>query len=114
MSTTSILKAKFRSSKIWKDFRKKKMLEQKGKDPITGRKLYGGWNLHHRILTSDMDVYRDLSDSDNFIGLNKATHEAVHFGLDLIKHNGINAFERYYEEVLREAVLNSYMTEVSK
>lgn len=107
---TSTLKAKWRASKAWKDFRKKKMNEQDNHDPITGRKLYKGFNVHHTILTNDMDVYRDLSDSSNFIAINKSTHEALHWGLDLVKHNGIKALVRYVSELLRECVLNKYIT----
>lgn len=107
---TATLKAKFRSSKMWKDFRKKKMNEQDNHDLITGRKLYKGFNVHHAILTNDMDVYRDLSDSSHFIAVNKSTHEAIHWALDLIKHNGRDAFVRYVSEVLREAILNKYIS----
>lgn len=110
MSSIAQMKAKFRCSKAWKDFRKKIMNEQDNKDLITGRKLYKGFNVHHKKLTNDMEVYRDLSNSDNFVALNKSTHEAVHWGLDLIKHNGIAAFERYVGEVLRETLLNNYIT----
>ena len=79
------------------------------KDPITGRKLVKGFNLHHRRLTNDMDVYRDISNADMFRPLNPATHDAVHFALALIKHNGIDAFRRYVQEVYEEAVLNGYI-----
>lgn len=109
MSSTVQLKAKFRTSKNWKDFRKMIMNLYDNKDPITGRKLYKGFNLHHRVLTNDMNVYRDISNPDMFRPLNKAVHEAVHFGLDLIKHNGKEAFDRYYQEVLAEAALNKYI-----
>lgn len=107
---TSTLKAKFRSSKMWKDFRKKVYDLQDGKDPISGRKLLKGANLHHKILTNDMDVYRDTSNTDNYIFLNKKNHEFIHFGLDLVKHNGLNALTRYVSELLKECVLNEYIT----
>lgn len=109
MSSTAQLKARFRQSKAWKDFRKLIMNLYDNKDPISGHKLYKGFNLHHRVLTNDMDVYRDLSNTDMFKPLNKSTHDAVHWGLDLIKHNGIEAFNNYYQEVLAEAVLNKYI-----
>lgn len=109
MSSTAQLKAKFRTSKVWKDFRKVIMNLYDSKDPITGRKLYKGFNLHHRKLTNDMNVYRDISNPDMFRPLNKSTHEAVHWGLDLIKNNGLEAFTRYYQEVLAEAALNKYI-----
>ena len=106
MSSVAQLKAKFRTSKVWKLFRKQKMDEQNGKDPITNRKLYKGSNLHHKILTNDIDVYRDLSVASNFIMINKSTHEALHWALDLIKHNGLDAWKRYIAEVEIEAELN--------
>ena len=69
-------KRSFRDSKKWKDFRKKKMKEQKV-DIITGSKLQGRWNLHHCDLREKN--YEDLSHEDWFTCLNSATHDAVHF-----------------------------------
>lgn len=107
---TSTLKAKFRASKLWKDFRKKVMNAFDNKDPITGRKLVKGFNLHHRRLTNDMEVYRDISDVDMFRPFNPATHDAVHWGLNLVKHNGLIALARYVAELLQESELNGYIT----
>lgn len=69
-------KNKFRSSKKWKDFRDKKRKEQK-LDPVTGAKLTRMANLHH--LDLDEAKYEDLSNEDNFIFLNQATHKVVHY-----------------------------------
>ena len=69
-------KSKFRASKKWKDFRDKKRKEQK-LDPVTGAKLTRQANLHH--LDLDEAKYEDLSNEDNFIFLNQATHKVVHY-----------------------------------
>lgn len=67
-------KTKFRASSKWKKFRvfMKKLF--KGKDAITGKPLYKGWNLHHL----DEKNYSDLK-PEKFIPLNKKSHEMVHF-----------------------------------
>lgn len=70
-------KRDFRASKKWKDLRHKKNIEQNGKDPITGKRLYSGANLHH--LDLDESHYTDLSNEDNFILLNKMTHSFTHW-----------------------------------
>lgn len=69
-------KQKFRASKKWKDFRDKKRKEQKI-DPVTGAKLTRMANLHHCNL--DESQYEDISNEDNFVFLNQATHKVVHF-----------------------------------
>ena len=69
-------KTKFRTSKKWRDFRDKKRKEQKV-DPITGAKLTRMANLHHKDL--DEEHYEDISNEDNFVFLNKKTHDVVHF-----------------------------------
>ena len=69
-------KNKFRASKKWKDFRDKKRKEQKV-DPVTGSKLTRMANLHHLDLNEAN--YEDLSNEDNFIFLNQATHKVVHY-----------------------------------
>ena len=58
-------KTKFRASSKWKKFRvfMKKLFE--GKDAITGKPLYKGWNLHHL----DEKNYSDLK-PEKFIPLN--------------------------------------------
>lgn len=69
-------KAKFRQTKEWKEFRKKIFDKQDGKDAITGKKLYKGYNVHH--LDMSEDNYDRLIE-ENFIAVNKNTHETLHF-----------------------------------
>ena len=69
-------KQKFRASKKWKDFRDKKRKEQVT-DPVTGAKLTRMANLHHMNL--DESQYEDISNEDNFVFLNQATHKVVHY-----------------------------------
>ena len=69
-------KTKFRASKRWKEFRDRKRKEQL-KDPITGAKLGRMANLHHMNL--DETKYEDISNEDNFVFLNKMSHDVVHF-----------------------------------
>lgn len=66
----------FRRTKQWLDFRKKMYDKYEGKDAITGEKLRKGWNLHHMDLNKDN--YTDLSNEDNFLPLNKGTHDKLH------------------------------------
>ena len=69
------VKAKFRQSKEWKEFRKRMFEKQDGKDIITGKKLYKGFNCHH------LDMYAENYDKlieENFVAVNKQTHETIH------------------------------------
>ena len=68
-------KAKFRQSKEWKEFRKRIFDKQDGKDVITGKKLYKGYNVHH--LDMSAENYDQLIE-ENFIAINKQTHETIH------------------------------------
>ena len=68
-------KAKFRQSKAWKEFRKRIFDKQDGKDIITGKKLYRGYNVHH--LDMSAENYDQLME-ENFIAVNKTTHETIH------------------------------------
>ena len=68
-------KSKFRQSKAWKEFRKRMFEKQDGKDIITGKKLYKGYNVHH--LDMSTENYEKLEE-DNFICLNKQMHETIH------------------------------------
>lgn len=68
-------KAKFRCTKIWKDFRKKIFDKQNGLDIITGKRLYKGWTLHH--IDMSIENY-DKLDEEKFIAINKSTHEVIH------------------------------------
>lgn len=69
-------KKKFRYSKEWKEFRQKLIKKQKI-DPITGAKLGKLANCHHCDL--DEEHYKDISNPDNFVMLNKLSHDCVHF-----------------------------------
>ena len=69
-------KAKFRQTKEWKEFRKKIFDKQDGKDAITGKKLYKGYNVHHCDMS---EANYDKLIEENFIALNKQTHETLHF-----------------------------------
>lgn len=60
------------------------------KDAITGKKLYKGWTLHHLDLNPEN---YNILDENNFIPLNKKTHDVIHFLvrydlsiLDQLKH----------------------------
>lgn len=69
-------KSKFRQSKEWKEFRKRMFEKQGGKDTITGKKLCRGYNVHH--LDMSAENYDQLIE-ENFVALNKQTHETLHF-----------------------------------
>lgn len=79
MNSTQKSKTKFRASKKWKDFRHYMNIQQKGIDPITGKKLFKGANLHHRHVTADIDEYTDISNPDHYVMLNHQTHEFLHW-----------------------------------
>ena len=69
-------KSKFRQSKEWKAFRIKIAEKQDKKDIITGKPLIKGYNVHHCDMSPEN--YDSLTE-ENFIAVNKATHEALHF-----------------------------------
>lgn len=91
-------KAKFRQTKIWKVFRKKIFDKQNGLDIITGKKLYKGWHLHHIDL--NIDNYDKLIE-DNFIAINKSTHEVIHTLFRYYKNDKdiLNRIERILEKM---------------
>ena len=70
------VKAKFRQTKAWKEFRKRIFDKQGGKDVITGKKLYRCYNIHHLDMS---EANYDKLIEENFVALNKQTHEALHF-----------------------------------
>lgn len=86
-------RAKFRKSKQWNDFKKYMYEKFDGKDPITGKRLYRGWNLHH--LDTNPENYNIL-DENNFIPLNRKTHSTLHF-LFLYDKEILDKFEHYLE-----------------
>lgn len=69
------VKAKFRQTKEWREFRKRIFDKQDGKDVITGKKLYKGFNCHH--LDMSAENYDQLIE-ENFVAVNKTTHETIH------------------------------------
>ena len=69
-------KQKFRATKKWKDFRDK-IRKKQINDPVTGQKLTRLAHLHHCDL--DENHYEDLSNEDNFVFLNQATHKCIHW-----------------------------------
>jgi len=69
-------RANFRSTKQWREFRKKKRAEEKI-DYLTQSRLTPKFNLHHMDLNSDH--YSDLSKPENFICLNRKSHDLIHF-----------------------------------
>ena len=73
---TRDIKAKFRQTKEWKEFRKRIFDKQDGKDVITGKKLYKCYNVHHCDMSEAN--YNKLIE-ENFVALNKQTHEVLHF-----------------------------------
>ena len=77
MNESQKKKRNFRSSKKWKAFRHEIHVRQKGIDPITKKKLCKGCNLHHRNLSED--DYECIDNKDDFVMLNHATHECLHW-----------------------------------
>ena len=69
-------KSKFRQTKEWKEFRIKIAEKQDKKDIITGKPLRKCYNCHH--LDMSAENYDQLIE-ENFVALNKQTHEALHF-----------------------------------
>ena len=69
-------KSKFRQTKEWKEFRQKIAEKQDKKDIITGKPLRKCYNCHH--LDMSAENYDKLIE-ENFIAVNKQTHETLHF-----------------------------------
>lgn len=74
MSKNSEIKNAVRKTKEWKELRAMKMKEQKT-DPITGRPIRKGANLHHRCL--DVNQYDNL-EPERFVLLNRNSHSLLH------------------------------------
>ena len=101
-------KRSFRASAKWKSFRKKKFDDQGGKDYITLKPLTKCFHCHHGNLNAD--EYQNLEDDQNFIALNKSTHETIHWCLRYVKaYHSMEVIERLVNEVRREAILNGYI-----
>ena len=74
MSKNSEIKNAVRKTKEWKGLRAMKLKEQKT-DPITGRPIRKGANLHHRCL--DVNQYDNL-EPERFVLLNRNSHSLLH------------------------------------
>lgn len=82
-------KKKYRTTDIWKNFRKsfyiigQKVLKNGkkkdiiGVDFLTHSKLSKNFNLHHKKLSSDK--YTEIENRDNFVSLNQESHECTHW-----------------------------------
>ena len=79
MNNKQKAKRSFRASKAWKLFRHKMNVKQKGIDPITLHKLIKGCNLHHRHITANEEEYKNMENEDEYIMLNKKTHDCLHW-----------------------------------
>lgn len=103
-------KRNFRNSKIWKLFRKKKMNDQKGLCFLSGRKLTGRWNLHHRLHSTKYaeEQYTDITNEENFICLNKTQHDLIHeLVYGYTKYGRDEYLKKVFDEVLLEVQLNN-------
>lgn len=76
MSEAQKTKTKFRRSSKWNKFRSYLKKKQKV-DYITNMPLLPSANCHHMDMREEH--YTDLSNEDNFVMLNRRTHEMVHF-----------------------------------
>lgn len=103
-------KRSFRASEKWRSFRKHKYDIQGGKDWITLKPLTKCFNCHHGNLNAN--EYQNLEDEDNFLAVNKSTHETLHWCLRYVKaYHSLEVMDRLYEEVKREAILNNFIEE---
>lgn len=78
-------KSKFRDSSNWKKFRIKLRDKSGGIDEITGLPLSKGSTVHHLDMRDEF--YKDLSNEDNFVILNKRTHIFLHWIYLIYKQN---------------------------
>ena len=72
-------KRNIRQSKVYKLFKHKLNVLQKGIDPILQNKLKNDCQLHHREITATEDDYQNFSKEDDFVLLNKTTHKFLHW-----------------------------------
>lgn len=107
-SFTEQEKIDFRKSMAWREFREIKYKEQDGKDYITGEPLKDDFNVHHLCMINNK--YTDLSNHDNFVALNKKTHEAIHKAFNEKKWHTFcsqtNSQKRFIEVLDRMLELN--------
>lgn len=103
ISESEKFKRRVRQSKKWKELKHIKNVEQKGKDPITNKKLLKGANCHHLDLR--VENYEDLS-PEKLVLLNKKTHDCVHFLYSYYK-NDKHIIERLVDILERMIKINS-------
>lgn len=77
MTTEAKAKQKFRQTAKWKKFRNYIKKRQNSIDIITQKKLYKGFQVHH--LDLNPEHYQNLEDDMSFIGINRKSHEVVHW-----------------------------------
>lgn len=82
MTDDSKKKTQFRRTAKWKKFRAYMKKECKGLDFITGKKLYKGFQLHHKDMR--LENYKNLVPG-RFLCCNKKTHEVVHWCYEYYK-----------------------------
>lgn len=80
------MKTKFRSTKEWKEFRRKLKAKQKV-DPITLRPLSTRTNCHHYWL--DPNQYQNLKNENYFVCYEHMTHKMIHFLYNVAKRRGL-------------------------
>jgi hypothetical protein len=71
------LKEKFRKSPEWKEFRSHVATLFDHKDPITGKKLTKGYNVHHMRTNQDPENYCNITNESEFIPLNSYSHKLL-------------------------------------
>ena len=78
-------KTKFRNSYVFKKFKAFLKKRSKKLDEITELPLMKGSTVHHLDTTNEN--YKDLSNDENFIILNKSTHTFLHWLYPIYKKN---------------------------
>lgn len=79
MNQSQKTKRNIRQSKLYKLFKHKLNVQQKGTDPIIKNKLKNDCQLHHRQITATEDDYQNFANEDEFVLLNKTTHQFLHW-----------------------------------
>lgn len=82
--TSQQKKTKFRQSYKWKRLRNR-LKSERVNDELTGEPLQAGWSLHH--VDMNESHYFNISNEDNFMCLNRQTHEFLHWILRLYEKN---------------------------
>ena len=82
--TSQQKKTKFRQSYKWKRLRNR-LKEERVNDELTDEPLQPGWSLHH--IDMNENHYFNITNEDNFMCLNRQTHEFLHWLLRHYKRN---------------------------